>query len=233
MQGKRTGVVAVITILAALLAVLAGPIVKSGAVAWQLGIAIFALGSLVAGIGGLICLVMLLRQRSGLRIAGAVIGLVVAAAFIRVVLIGTSLPRIHDITTDTANPPQFIAINADVRGAGANTTAYDPALAPVQAAAYPNIRTRLVAAPPSAVFARLLRYVTDSGWTVAVANAATGRIEATQTAGWWGFKDDVVIRLAPQGDGTRVDVRSISRVGEGDFGANAARVEALLDAAGG
>lgn len=232
MQGNRTGIAIIVVLVSALLALAAGPLVKFGVIAWQLGLAVFALGSLLAGIGGLVCLVMLVRRRTPLRIAAAVIGLIIAAIFIRIVMIGTSVPRIHDITTDATNPPQFIAITPDVRGPGSNSLAYDPAITPLQVAAYPAIRTQVVAAPPAAVFGRLLRYVTDRGWSVAVANAATGRIEATETAGWWGFKDDVVIRLAPQGDGTRIDIRSVSRVGEGDFGANAARIERLIEAAG-
>lgn len=233
MAGKRTSRVAMATIVLAVLALLAGPLVKYGVVSWKIGLAMFALGSLLAGIGGLICLVMLARQRDSLRIAGAVVGLIAAVAFGKVLMSGSSVPRIHDITTDTANPPQFVAITPEVRGAGSNTTVYDPALARQQATAYPNVRWRLIAAPPKEVFDRALKYATSRGWAVAVADAATGRIEATETASWWGFKDDVVIRLTPDGAGTRIDVRSVSRVGEGDFGANAHRITALLDAVDG
>lgn len=233
MMGKRGGLIAAVTIALALLAVLAGPLVKFGVLPWKAGLALFALGSLVAGIGGVVCAVMLFWQRNPLRIAGAVTGVIAALIFAKIILGAGAVPPIHDITTDTGNPPQFVGITQAVRGEGSNTLVYDQALARQQIVAYPNIRPRIVNAPPAQVFDKALKVVTAKGWAVAVADAATGRIEATATAGWWGFKDDVVIRLAPNGTGSRIDVRSVSRVGESDLGANAARIESLLGAIAG
>jgi uncharacterized protein (DUF1499 family) len=67
------------------------------------------------------------------------------------------------------------------------------------------------------------------GWEIVAADSAAGRIEATATSAWFGFKDDVVVRITPEGDGSRVDVRSVSRVGKGDVGANAARIRDYLE----
>jgi uncharacterized protein (DUF1499 family) len=70
------------------------------------------------------------------------------------------------------------------------------------------------------------------GWEIVAADAAAGRIEATDTTFWFGFKDDVVIRVEADGAGSRIDVRSVSRVGVGDVGANARRIRAYLRALG-
>ncbi|MBY0520880.1 MAG: DUF1499 domain-containing protein [Sphingomonas sp.] len=230
--GKIAAPIAIATLICALLVLAAGPLVKYGALPWKAGLGLFALGSLVAGIGGIVCAVLLIWQRSPLRIAGAVTGLIAAAIFVKIVVGAGAVPPIHDITTDTANPPQFVAITPAVRGEGSNTLVYDPAIARQQNVAYPHIKSRIVDSTPAATFDKALKAVTAKGWAVAVADAASGRIEATATAAWWGFKDDVVIRLTPNGPGTRIDVRSVSRVGQSDLGANAARIEALLDAIG-
>ncbi|HEX7466433.1 MAG TPA: DUF1499 domain-containing protein, partial [Usitatibacter sp.] len=66
------------------------------------------------------------------------------------------------------------------------------------------------------------------GWEVVSSDAPSGRIEATDTSLWFGFKDDIVVRVRPDGAGSRVDVRSVSRVGKSDIGANAKRVRGFL-----
>ena len=234
MPGRKSALIASATLLLAVLVLLAGPLVKGGILPWQLGLGLFAIGSLVAAIGGLICLIIVIRNRGGkLASAGMVAGLMAAMILIRIVTGSSGVPRIHDITTDTANPPQFVSVTAALRGLGSNSIAYDPAVAPQQAAAYPAIRPRLIARPPAEVFDSVTKAIVARGWTVVGADSATGRIEATDTSGWWGFKDDIVVRLRPEGTGTRIDVRSVSRVGQSDLGANAARIEKLLDSVSG
>ena len=83
-------------------------------------------------------------------------------------------------------------------------------------------------ATPADAFKRALQAARDMGWEIVAADAAAGRIEATDTTFWFGFKDDVVIRVEADGAGSRVDLRSVSRVGVGDVGANAARIRAYL-----
>ena len=68
------------------------------------------------------------------------------------------------------------------------------------------------------------------GWEIAAAEAGEGRIEATDTTAWWGFKDDVVIRITAEGEGSRLDIRSMSRVGKSDIGKNAERIRKCLAA---
>jgi uncharacterized protein (DUF1499 family) len=142
----------------------------------------------------------------------------------------TSVPAIHDITTDTDDPPQFRAV-AEARDAAMNTVAYPGnETAAKQEKAYPWIAPLTVDRTPDAVFRAARELVAARGWTLQAADPAAGRIEATATTFWYGFKDDVVVRVRPAGDGrTRVDVRSASRVGISDLGVNAERVRAFLN----
>lgn len=135
-----------------------------------------------------------------------------------------SVPPIHDITTDTDDPPAFVAIV--VRRAGAsNPPEYaGPEVAAQQKAAYPDVAPIVLPEPPARAFARAEATARSLGWEVVAAGAREGRIEATATTRWFGFKDDVVIRVRPDAAGSRVDVRSKSRVGRSDTGTNAARI---------
>jgi hypothetical protein len=143
-----------------------------------------------------------------------------------------ALPLIHDITTDTQRPPQFVAI-LPLRAAAPNPAAYGgPVVARAQIGAYPDLRAQRMAAAPADAFKRALQAARGMGWEIVAADAAAGRIEATDTTFWFGFKDDVVIRVEADGTGSRVDVRSVSRVGVSDVGANARRIRAYLQALG-
>ncbi|MES2562218.1 MAG: DUF1499 domain-containing protein, partial [Pseudomonadota bacterium] len=99
-------------------------------------------------------------------------------------------------------------------------------IASQQQAAYPDIQPRLLESPPAAAFDRALKAARNMGWEIIAAVREEGRIEATATTRWFRFKDDVVIRVQPQGTGSRIDVRSKSRLGRSDLGANAKRIRA-------
>lgn len=138
-------------------------------------------------------------------------------------------PGIHDISTDTETPPAFVAIVALRLADAANPSEYSGAeTAAEQHRAFPDIQPLLVDQPADMVFAAAGEVVADKGWTLVDANEAEGRIEATAETGWVRFKDDVVIRIQPVNAGTRIDVRSKSRVGRGDMGVNARRVRSYL-----
>jgi uncharacterized protein (DUF1499 family) len=135
---------------------------------------------------------------------------------------------INDITTDTANPPRYVDIaplraNAPVKlDYGGEETAAQ------QRKAYPDIAPARLKLTREQAFDRALRAARSLGWEIVAAVPREGRIEATDTTLFMGFKDDIVIRVLPEGDGSRIDVRSHSRVGRGDFGANAKRVREFL-----
>ncbi|MBI1774654.1 MAG: DUF1499 domain-containing protein [Proteobacteria bacterium] len=136
-------------------------------------------------------------------------------------------PGIHDITTDTDSPPAFEALLAERKASARNPADYNPAVAPLQRRTYPDIQPILIDRPLEAAFDQALAAARAMGWAIAAADKLSGRIEATATTTWFEFKDDVVIRVTEAAPGkSRVDVRSLSRIGGGDQGQNAARVRA-------
>ncbi len=139
-----------------------------------------------------------------------------------------ALPPIHDITTDPLDPPSFSAV-LPLRGDQSNSTDYaGPAIAALQQQGYPDIQPIDVAIDAQHAFTLALEVVRDLGWEVVASEPETGRIEATDTTLWFGFKDDVVIRVASHGQMTRIDLRSVSRVGGSDAGANAKRIRNFI-----
>jgi uncharacterized protein (DUF1499 family) len=125
-----------------------------------------------------------------------------------------------------------VAVLAQRAGA-ANPAEYGGAdVAAQQRTAYPDIRPVTLSDPPARAFERALAAARGEGWEIVAAVPAEGRIEATDTTRWFGFKDDVVVRVKPEGSGSRVDVRSLSRVGKSDVGKNASRIREYLRALG-
>jgi uncharacterized protein (DUF1499 family) len=143
-----------------------------------------------------------------------------------------TLPPIHDITTDTDNPPAFSAVlGARAAEHARSVERRDPQLAQLQKAAYPDVAPLLTALPVARAFNEaLIAAESMPGWTIAAADPTTGCIEASQQSRWFRFTDDIVIRVAGDGTGSRIDVRSTSRQGLSDYGVNAARIRAYLGA---
>jgi uncharacterized protein (DUF1499 family) len=152
-----------------------------------------------------------------------------------------TLPFIHDITTDIQNPPQFVAAVTD-RTSDDHPVDYEgDAVAQLQVAGYPNLTTLELNQPVESVLAQAQNVVKDLGWVVLASNTTQSpfTLEAVDESFLFGFKDDIVIRMeaftTPEQNvdvpaKTRVDVRSMSRVGKSDLGANAARIESFLEA---
>ena len=161
--------------------------------------------------------------------AALVVSVAVAAIPLRSLAWVWSAPPIHDVTTDTEDPPAFVA--AVPLNTPGRTDYGGPTLAERQRAAYPDLRPAVLPVAPADAFRRALTIVRRLGWELLATDPDTFRIEATDRTFWFGFDDDVVIRIAAAGErGSRVDVRSMSRVGVGDLGVNARRVRAFLDA---
>jgi uncharacterized protein (DUF1499 family) len=161
-----------------------------------------------------------------------------AALILSVLFFGASLsqasggfggPPIHDISTDLGNPPTFDAILVYRKDAPNPPEYAGGKTAELQRAAYPDIQTLTVEKSPDEVLAAAEQVAKDLGWEVIAVDPKNGRIEAIATTPWIRFKDDVSIRLTARGYGTYVDIRSKSRIGQGDMGANAARVRAFLE----
>jgi uncharacterized protein (DUF1499 family) len=133
-------------------------------------------------------------------------------------------PPIHDITTDAGDPPQFKAL-LPLRVKASNSLDYDgPDVASLQQAAYPDVKPITLFTSPDQAIDRALAAARSLGWTILQRDRQEGRIEATDRTLWFGFTDDIVIRVRPENDGSRIDIRSVSRVGAGDMGTNADRI---------
>jgi uncharacterized protein (DUF1499 family) len=136
------------------------------------------------------------------------------------------VPPIHDITTDFANPPELTASRV-LRDTTPrmNTWIYQgDSIGKQQRAAYPDIRPVMLAMTPDEAYRAVLRTAQDMGWEILAQDAAGRRVEALDETKWYGFKDDVSLRVTPASGIARVDIRSVSRVGGSDVGMNATRI---------
>ncbi|MDN5849032.1 MAG: DUF1499 domain-containing protein [Nitrococcus sp.] len=186
---------------------------------------------LAGAVFSLLAILLLLTNRGGRSVPALLAGVGLAIGGVSFGLPwallqqARSVPPIHDITTDTANPPVFRAILPLRRGAPNPARYGGPSIARKQHQAYPDIRPLHFQVSPERAFAAALEVAKELGWRIVAATPEAGRIEATATTFWFGFKDDVVIRIRDMGRGTRVDIRSVSRVGRSDVGKNAERIQ--------
>ena len=219
--------------LALLLLVVAGPGTRAGV--WELGTGFqlikwgFYLGLATAALVLLSAAVSRpLRQAAPLLLAALLFGGAAALVPWSLLQKAKGVPPIHDITTDLEDPPSFVAV-LPLRAKAPNSAAYGgPEVAAAQRRGYPDLHPVELAATPSDALARAVAAARQMGWEIVATDSAAGRIEATATTLWFGFKDDVVVRVRPAGDGSRIDVRSVSRVGGSDVGTNARRIRAYI-----
>ena len=226
------------------LAVVALLLLAAGPIGWRAGwwsyqiafttLMPYAFGSGVAAL--LVSAVVLLVARSRavrrdvfLALLGLLVGGVAAYFPWHASQMNGTYPRMHDITTDFADPPSFefaAAMRAAEHGASAVYPGGDtPAL---QQRFYPGIEPAILEAPPVQAFDRALAVVKAKGWTIVEADRDAGVIDAYDRSFWFGFTDDIAIRVTKSDSGSRVDIRSGARQGRGDLGVNAARVRAFL-----
>ncbi len=229
----------------AVVLLLAPLVARAGMWSYLVGFLLMGTAIVLGAVGAVLSFSSAFKTAGPLPIAGAVLGLVVIAIPARLVLSFLGAPAIHDISTDTDDPPRFSRVLAVRRGAR-NPPEYDgPQAAARQQAAYPDLQPLTLALPVEQAIQRARAAAVGLGWEIiagdAVADAA-GRIaadgraghgstlEAVDTTFWFGFKDDIVIRVTAAEGGSRLDVRSKSRVGVGDGGTNARRIRAFRDA---
>lgn len=165
-------------------------------------------------------------QRAALAL---VLSLVMLYPPLNTVRKGMDVPVIHDISTDLDNPVLYREV-PKMRAANNNSLALDEAVMAVQKAHYTDVAPLYLQGAPDRHFDDAVAAAQDMGWEIVSQSRPDGHIEATATTALFGFKDDVVIRLRADNGGTRVDMRSASRVGRTDFGVNAARIAAYFDA---
>ncbi len=235
MSAARTRLPALALLVAALALVLlaaAGPLTRFGVWHFRTGLGALRWSAYLGMAGAVLGLAALAARPAGRALPAAVLALALggAAAFVpwRQLQAARRVPPIHDITTDLEDPPAFVAV-LPLRAGSPNKAEYGgDSVAAQQRRGYPDLGPLRLEVPPAAAFARAAAAARAMGWEMVAADSAAGRVEATATTRWFGFKDDVVVRVRPDGAGSRVDVRSVSRVGGSDVGANAARIRAYL-----
>lgn len=227
------GLFIVLGFLSVVLLAVSGPLYKSGTA--ELGTAFLLLRwALYIGAATVVLNVIWYVIRRPKGIVAGLSGLAILAGAIAVYmpfsqyLKAQNVPPIHDITTDTQNPPEFVAI-APLRADASNPVEYPGEDTAVQQQkAYPELSTYAALVSPDQLFNAALSTSESMGWTIVDHSQADGRIEATATTTWFGFKDDVVLRIRPTLDGSELDMRSKSRVGRSDVGKNAERIRDFM-----
>lgn len=207
-----------------------GPLAtRVGVVRFPVGMAMVALGSLgaVIAIAGAGVTAWRVGWTGGMT--AFLVGIAALVVPVWQLLAAGFPPPIHDISTDLDDPPLFAAL-LPLRGDRASTPDYDgPEAAAAQRLAYPDIVPLTLGISPAEALPRAERAARALGWTVVATDASLGRFEATDTTFWFRFTDDVVVRVRAEGNGSRIDVRSKSRVGRGDLGKNARRIRAFFE----
>ena len=204
---------------------ISGPSVRFDLWSYRIGLEAFR-WSAYAGIAAMVVSVLALaipasRKRGvTLPIVALAVGALAFGVPFQFQRTAQSVPRINDITTDTANPPKYMTAQRPYPG---------EEFARLQRAAYPDIAPILLPVPPREAFERAMKGAESMGWEVVGSDAAAGTLEAVDTTKWFGFKDDIAVRVAAAGEGSRIDVRSKSRVGRNDIGTNARRIRAYAE----
>ncbi|MHB8345903.1 MAG: DUF1499 domain-containing protein [Acidiferrobacterales bacterium] len=229
----------VLAIMSAVASVMSGFGHRFGWWSFSVGFSVLAGAAVLAVVASVSGLAALIRTGTGPRagrrakamaIVSLAVSLPVFAVPLHWIYLARFLPPIHDITTDTRDPPEFVAILPLRRSAPDSSTYGGPRIAALQKRAYPDIRPAVLPVLPAEAFEAALHVARSLGWRIVAAVPQDGRIEATDTTFWFGFVDDIVVRVRPVAGGARIDLRSTSRVGISDLGTNARRIRVFLKA---
>jgi uncharacterized protein (DUF1499 family) len=214
-------------------------ITKMGALPSSISFPLFLLGGLLGLVALVLALIALYTTRRatgragrGLAWGAFVLGLAVVGGIASAAGAGAGLPPINDITTDPGDPPQFVALARGGPNPGRDMSYPGESFASQQRVAYPDVAPIALARSADETFPMVKSAAESLGWKIVAADPATGTIEATDTSRIFRFVDDIAVRIRPEPNGSRVDVRSKSREGKGDLGANAARIRKLRAALG-
>lgn len=190
-----------------------------------------SLGMVVAGVGFVALVIHLTRKEKSKAVLSSVV-MIFGVACLAPMIASTLSPKpraapIHNISTDTVNPPEFLVLDESRAGAR-NPLEYDgPELAAAQAAAYPDIATLETDLSGEAAFQRALSVARNMNWDIVASDDSNLRFEATARTSVFYFADDIVLVVTQKDGGSRIDMRSVSRVGRSDQGVNAARIRAF------
>ena len=201
---------------------------------FQIALLALALGVLIAAVAALLGLGgAVLGARDGSAntkraVAALVVALVALVVPLNTVRQGAGVPMIHDITTDLEDPPIFVEVPRK-RMSSDNSLDIDAEVLAAQKAYYTDIGPIMLPMAKSEAFVLVLEAVEASGWKIHAQKANLGYIEATASTPFFGFRDDVIIRVTEQSGAVRVDMRSASRVGLSDLGVNAGRIRDFME----
>lgn len=215
---------------------------RIGLLPFRLALFVLVVGLLLCSLVALVELVLLsvaVAKKRPLRLDYLLLAVVCAIgpclSFYIVGLDGIKAPMIHDITTDRANPPVFLFTRQD-EGFRENSLVYGgddlspEQLGAIQLDAYPDIRTMTVQLPARRVYQKALFVGNVLGWNISAQDAAMLHFEALAITPLFGFVDDIVVRITPLDEqSSAIDIRSVSRVGVSDIGANAKRIRLFFD----
>lgn len=224
--------------LAAVALLALGPLLCQLGVAPMTGFYVFAIGLLSGLVALLLGSIGLWSTRASGGKSGrgrALLGFGLGALALAVLVAarpGAEVPPINDITTDTEDPPRFVAAEEIPANHGRDLAYPGAEFADQQRAGYPDLAPQRLDRPPAQALADVRTAAEGLGWVVTTEDPATGHLEATDTTRFFRFVDDVVVRVRPAGTGSAgaiVDIRSKSRDGRGDLGANATRIRALQE----
>lgn len=232
-QGSSRLLTALTYLALALLLALPLAVLMVRAGLWQEGLLLYAVSCLAAAIVLLLLIVLLAlpkyRQRRRQIGLGVLLVLPGTLLFLSVLATQGDYPAIHDITTDLNDPPVFTHA-PDLRGPDSNSLAVKPDTLGVQREAYPDLASLRSERTVSNAYRHALEVAARLGWDIVWQSPESGYIEAVETTAIMAFKDDIAIRIRSTTEGSVIDLRSVSRVGVGDLGANAQRIRAFVAA---
>jgi uncharacterized protein (DUF1499 family) len=215
-----------LAIAALVMLTLSGPGVRFEMWSYRIGLQVFrwtAYVAIAAALAAALSLAIPKVRAHGwvLPMVALLLGLAVLYVPLRFLQQARAVPPINDITTDMLNPPRYMTTQRPYPGAE---------FARQQRAGYPDLAPVILLVPPRAAFSKAVSAAEAMGWEVVGRDEAAGTIEAVDTTKWFGFKDDIAVRVSstPEG-GSRIDIRSKSRVGRSDLGTNARRIRAYAE----
>ncbi|KAA0923052.1 DUF1499 domain-containing protein [Psychrobacter sp. ANT_H56B] len=225
--------VSFVSLIAFLLVVLTGPLYKYDIIELDTVFTGFKYGILTAVAALVLLVLQVIFKRNTLTLANVVVTIALSAVALGLPLSmlskGKTVAPIHDISTDLINPPEFVAI-APLRADAPNPVAYaGEATAEQQRQGYPELKTLVYSQSKAELVNAAEQVAKNLGWELVNIDANKGIVEATDTTAWFGFKDDVVVRINDNGSERLVDIRSKSRVGGSDLGKNAARIHDFIE----
>ena len=224
--------VSFVILIAFHLVVLTGPLYKYDIIELGTVFTGFKYGIFTAVAALVLLALQIIFKRNTLTLASAAITVALSAVALGLPLSmlskGKSVPPIHDISTDLIYPPEFVAI-APLRADAPNPIAYaGEATAAQQRQGYPELKTLSYLQSKAELVNAVEQAATNLGWELANTDTSEGVVEATDTTMWFGFEDDVVVRITDIGNKRLVDIRSKSRVGGSDLGKNAERIHGFI-----